>query len=94
MESNFFKNLLSENSTGAAIANVASVKVLKDIKIPYKSEYKKSFCKQGCLDGQVPSFLQYGKTRLWALHFPADIQSCHLILLSSPWLCSFKETDY
>lgn len=34
MESNFFQNLLSENSTGAAIANVASVKVLKEIKIP------------------------------------------------------------
>jgi len=34
MESNFFQTLLSENSTGAAIANVASVKVLKEIKIP------------------------------------------------------------
>jgi len=34
MESNFFQTLLSENSTGATIANVASVKVLKEIKIP------------------------------------------------------------
>ncbi|OCL87943.1 restriction endonuclease subunit S [Arcobacter porcinus] len=34
MESNFFQTLLSENSTGAAIANVASVKVLKDLDIP------------------------------------------------------------
>jgi type I restriction enzyme, S subunit len=34
MESNFFQTLLSENSTGAAIANVASVKVLKELKIP------------------------------------------------------------
>lgn len=34
MESNFFQNLLSENSTGAAISNVASVKVLKEIQIP------------------------------------------------------------
>jgi type I restriction enzyme S subunit len=34
IESNFFQTLLSENSTGAAIANVASVKVLKEIKIP------------------------------------------------------------
>ena len=34
IESNFFQNLLSENSTGAAISNVASVKVLKEIQIP------------------------------------------------------------
>lgn len=34
MESNFFQTLLSDNSTGAAIANVASVKVLKDLDIP------------------------------------------------------------
>jgi len=34
MESSFFQTLLSENSTGAAIANVASVKVLKEISIP------------------------------------------------------------
>ncbi|MFP4487404.1 MAG: restriction endonuclease subunit S [Campylobacterales bacterium] len=34
MESNFFQTLLSENSTGAAIANIASVKVLKELKIP------------------------------------------------------------
>lgn len=34
MESNFFQILLSENSTGAAISNVASVKILKEIKIP------------------------------------------------------------
>ncbi len=34
MESNFFKTLLLENSTGAAIANIASVKILKEIKIP------------------------------------------------------------
>jgi len=37
MESNFFQNLLSENSTGAAISNVASVKVLKEIEIPLPS---------------------------------------------------------
>ncbi|MFA9373837.1 MAG: restriction endonuclease subunit S [Poseidonibacter sp.] len=34
IESNFFQTLLSENSTGAAIANVASVKVLKNLSIP------------------------------------------------------------
>jgi type I restriction enzyme S subunit len=34
IESSFFQTLLSENSTGAAIANVASVKVLKQIYIP------------------------------------------------------------
>lgn len=40
MESNFFQNLLSENSTGAAINNVASVKVLKEIKIPVPSLFE------------------------------------------------------
>ncbi|MBN1839694.1 MAG: restriction endonuclease subunit S, partial [Campylobacterales bacterium] len=34
MESDFFQNILSEYTTGAAISNVASVKVLKEIKIP------------------------------------------------------------
>lgn len=34
MDSKFFQNLLSEHSTGAAISNVASVKVLKEIQIP------------------------------------------------------------
>ena len=34
MESDFFQNLLIQNSTGAAISNIASVKILKQLKIP------------------------------------------------------------
>ncbi len=34
MESSFFQNLLSQNTTGAAIKNIASVKVLKNLNIP------------------------------------------------------------
>lgn len=34
MESNFFQTLLYENSTGATISNIASVKILKNLNIP------------------------------------------------------------